>query len=72
MEELVVRYRDCSNVCGITGFLKVAKLAEEYSVKVHSHGMRNYMPMCLEHCRIEDMLSFTVFLFISIQLIRCA
>mgnify|MGYP000010666750 FL=1 len=31
---------DCSNVCGITGFLKVAKLAEEYSVKVHSHGMQ--------------------------------
>lgn len=31
---------DCSNVCGITGFLKVAKLTEEYSLKVHSHGMQ--------------------------------
>lgn len=31
---------DCSNICGITGFMKVAQLAEEYSVKVHSHGMQ--------------------------------
>ncbi len=31
---------DCSNVCGITGFMKVAKLAKDYSVKVHSHGMQ--------------------------------
>ena len=31
---------DCSNVCGITGFMKVAKMAEDYSLKVHSHGMQ--------------------------------
>ncbi len=31
---------DCSNVCGITGFMKVGALAEEYSLKVHSHGMQ--------------------------------
>lgn len=31
---------DCSNVCGITGFMKVADLAKEYSVSVHSHGMQ--------------------------------
>ena len=31
---------DCSNVCGITGFMKVAELAKKYSVNVHSHGMQ--------------------------------
>ncbi len=31
---------DCSNVCGITGFTKVANLAKEYSLKIHSHGMQ--------------------------------
>ena len=31
---------DCSNVCGITGFMKVAELAKKYSVEVHSHGMQ--------------------------------
>ncbi len=31
---------DCSNVCGITGFMKVAELAKSYSVDVHSHGMQ--------------------------------
>lgn len=31
---------DCSNICGITGFLKVAKLAEQYHLPVSSHGMQ--------------------------------
>ena len=31
---------DCSNICGISGFLKVAKLAKEYSLPVSSHGMQ--------------------------------
>lgn len=31
---------DCSNVCGITGFLKTAKAAEERSLVVSSHGMQ--------------------------------
>ena len=31
---------DCSNVCGITGFVKVAKLAQRYSLPVSSHGMQ--------------------------------
>jgi len=31
---------DCSNVCGITGFLKTAKACEERSLKVSSHGMQ--------------------------------
>ncbi len=31
---------DCSNVCGITGFLKVAKLCKERGLKVSSHGMQ--------------------------------
>ncbi len=31
---------DCSNVCGITGFFDVAKLAAERNLKVHSHGMQ--------------------------------
>lgn len=31
---------DCSNICGITGFLKVAKMAQERSLKVSSHGMQ--------------------------------
>ncbi|MDN8588157.1 mandelate racemase/muconate lactonizing enzyme family protein [Paenibacillus sp. 11B] len=31
---------DCSNVCGITGFLKVGEMAKERSLKVSSHGMQ--------------------------------
>ncbi len=31
---------DCSNVCGITGFLKVSKLAKERDLLVSSHGMQ--------------------------------
>ncbi len=31
---------DCSNVCGITGFFEVAKLAADRKLKVHSHGMQ--------------------------------
>lgn len=31
---------DCSNVCGITGFLRVAKLCKERGLKVSSHGMQ--------------------------------
>ncbi len=31
---------DCSNICGITGFLKVAKLCSERGLKVSSHGMQ--------------------------------
>lgn len=31
---------DCSNVCGITGFLKVAKIAKERGLVVSSHGMQ--------------------------------
>lgn len=31
---------DCSNVCGITGFMKVGALAKKYFLKVHSHGMQ--------------------------------
>ncbi len=31
---------DCSNVCGITGFFDVAKLAADRSLKVNSHGMQ--------------------------------
>ncbi len=31
---------DCSNVCGITGFVNVAHLARERNLKVHSHGMQ--------------------------------
>ncbi len=31
---------DCSNICGISGFLQVAKLAKEYSLPVSSHGMQ--------------------------------
>lgn len=31
---------DCSNICGITGFVKVAKLADTYHLPVSSHGMQ--------------------------------
>ncbi|MFI3327102.1 MAG: mandelate racemase/muconate lactonizing enzyme family protein [Clostridia bacterium] len=31
---------DCSNVCGITGFMAVADMAKERNFKVHSHGMQ--------------------------------
>lgn len=31
---------DCSNVCGITGFLEVSKLAKERNLKISSHGMQ--------------------------------
>ncbi len=31
---------DCSNICGVTGFFKVAKLAKERSLLVSSHGMQ--------------------------------
>ncbi len=31
---------DCSNICGITGFAAVAKLAEGYGLPVSSHGMQ--------------------------------
>lgn len=31
---------DCSNVCGITGFYKVAQLAKERGLVVSSHGMQ--------------------------------
>ena len=31
---------DCSNICGITGFVRVANLAKEYSLPVSSHGMQ--------------------------------
>ena len=31
---------DCSNVCGITGFVGVANLAKERNLKVNSHGMQ--------------------------------
>ena len=31
---------DCSNICGITGFMKVADLADKHHLKVHSHGMQ--------------------------------
>ncbi len=31
---------DCSNVCGISGFMRVGELAKKYSLDVHSHGMQ--------------------------------
>lgn len=31
---------DASNICGITGFFRTAKIAEEYSLRVSSHGMQ--------------------------------
>ncbi|ONI38736.1 uroporphyrinogen decarboxylase [Candidatus Epulonipiscium fishelsonii] len=31
---------DCSNVCGISGFFEVAKLAKDRGLKVNSHGMQ--------------------------------
>ena len=52
---------DCSNVCGITGFLKVADLADKYCVEVHSHGMQELHANVLGAVENRGMVEFHSF-----------
>lgn len=54
---------DCSNVCGITGFLSVAKLAASYHLPVSSHGMQELhvnLLAGLEHPGLLEFHSFPI------------
>ena len=52
---------DCANVCGITGFVKVAKLAQKYSLPVSSHGMQELHVNLLAGLSNRGLLEFHSF-----------
>ncbi len=55
---------DCSNVCGVTGFFDVAKLAKERNQKVNSHGMQELhvnVLGALDNAGLVEFHSFPIF-----------
>lgn len=54
---------DCSNICGITGFVRVANLAKEYSLPVSSHGMQELHVNLLAGLENAGFWNSTVFRF---------
>lgn len=52
---------DCSNVCGITGFFRVAQLADSYHLPVHSHGMQELHANVLGALKNRGMVEFHSF-----------
>lgn len=52
---------DCSNICGITGFVKVAKLADTYHLPVSSHGMQELHVNLLAGLKNPGLLEFHSF-----------
>ncbi len=55
---------DCSNICGVTGFFDVAKLAKERNQKVNSHGMQELhvnVLGALDNAGLVEFHSFPIF-----------
>ncbi|MFI3174609.1 MAG: mandelate racemase/muconate lactonizing enzyme family protein [Bacillota bacterium] len=63
---------DCSNICGITGFFDVAKLAKERKQKVNSHGMQELHANvlgALDNAGFVEFHSFPIFEYTNEPLI---
>ncbi len=62
---------DCSNVCGITGFFDVAKLAKARNLKVNSHGMQELHVNtvgAVDNAGLVEYHSFPIHLYCSSEL----
>ncbi len=59
---------DCSNICGISGFFEVAKLAKERGLKVNSHGAQELhvnVLGALDNAGLVEFHSFPIYKYIN-------